>query len=233
MLSALLLDDEPDALEVLDLLLQRHCPSVTRRDCFVTPFGARQAIDQHAYDIAFLDIQLQHSIGGLQFADVFKKTKTRVVFTTAHQRFALDAFKARAFDYLLKPISATELKRVVAEVLQQRPITDSPTLLLSDLNRSVRIAEKDILFVVGSGSYCKVYDAAGEVIELSRNLSTFQSRLTSEAFFRCHQSYLVNLSHCREVVAQGRKFSVVLTNGQVVRVARNRKNELLSLLSKK
>lgn len=231
MLSALLLDDEPDALEVLDLLLQRHCPTVIRRDCFVTPLGAQKAIDQHDYDLAFLDIQLQRSIDGLAFAEAFKDSKTRVVFTTAHQRFALDAFKARAFDYLLKPISATELKRVVAEVLQQHTTPHSPILLLSDLKRSIRIVEKDIVFVAGSGSYCKVYDETGEIIELSHNLSTFQRRLTSEAFFRCHQSYLVNLSHCREVVAQGRKFSVILTNDQVVRVARNRKKELLSLLS--
>lgn len=230
MLSALLLDDEPDALEVLDLLLQRHCPSVTRRDCFVTPLSARKAIDQHVYDLAFLDIQLQRSVDGLAFAKAFRDTKTRVVFTTAHQRFALAAFKARAFDYLLKPISATELKRVVAEALQQRPVTNSPNLVLSDLNRSVRIAEKDIFFVGGSGSYCKVYDAAGEVIQLSHNLSTFQARLTSENFFRCHQSYLVNLLHCREVVTQSRKSSVIMTNDQVIRVARDRKKELLSLL---
>ncbi|WP_020567224.1 LytR/AlgR family response regulator transcription factor [Neolewinella persica] len=233
MLSALLLDDEPDALEVLDLLLQRHCPSVIRRDCFVTPLGARKAIDQHDYDLAFLDIQLQRSIDGLQFAEAFKDTKTRVVFTTAHQRFALAAFKARAFDYLLKPISTTELKRVVAEVSLQRPKTDSPTLLLSDLNRSVRIAEKDIVFVAGSGSYCRVYDAAGEVIELSHNLSTFQSRLASNYFFRCHQSFLVNLSHCREVVSQNRQFSVILTKNQIALVSRNRKKELLTLLETK
>lgn len=231
MLSALLLDDEPDALEVLDLLLQRHCPTVTRRDCFVTPLAARKALDLHTYDLAFLDIQLQRGIDGLEFAELFKASKTRVVFTTAHQRFALKAFRVRAFDYLLKPISSVQLKRVIAEVTQQQAVLDSPTLLLNDLKRSVCILEKDIVFIAGSGSYCKVYAAAGEVIELSHNLSTFQNRLISSTFFRCHQSFLVNLSHCREIVSQDRKFSVLLTGNQSARVARNRKKELISLLS--
>jgi len=229
MLSALLLDDEPDALEVLDLLLQRHCTTVTRRDCFVTPLGARKAVDQHTYDIAFLDIQLQRNIDGLQFADVFKNTNTRVVFTTAHERFALDAFRVRAFDYLLKPISAKELKRVVEEVLQQ-PDTTSPTLLLSDLKRCISITEKDIVFVAGNGSYCKVYDSTGEIIELSQNLNTFQKRLTSNIFFRCHQSFLINLRHCKEVITSDRQLSIILTGNQTARVARSRKKELLSLL---
>lgn len=232
MLSALLLDDEPDALEVLDLLLQRHCPTITRRDCFVTPFGARQALEQHSYDIAFLDIQLQRSIDGLQFAEAFKDSKTRVIFTTAHQRYAIDAFRVRAFDYLLKPINPTELKRVIAEVMQQ-PVTSSPTLFLSDLNRSVCIAESDIVFVVGSGSYCKVYGAKGEVIALSHNLNTFQKKLASGTFFRCHQSFLVNLIHCQEVITRERQCSVVLTSGQTAEVARSRKKEFIALLRAK
>jgi two-component system LytT family response regulator len=92
------------------------------------------------------------------------------------------------------------------------------------------MAEKDIVLVTGNGSYCKIFNVDGEVIELSHNLNAFQNRLTSDCFYRCHQSFLLNLMHCQEVVTQGRQLFVSLSGNQEAKVARSRKKELILLM---
>jgi len=233
LISALLVDDEVDALEVLDIQLARHCPQISVRDSFVTAAGALAAARQRQYDVAFLDIHLQRGAEGLRLGAELYNGHTKVVFVTAHERYALEAFKVRAFDYLLKPVEVSELKRVVTEILKQRTLQEEAfTIVLKDQSQQLLVVEKEIQVLVGDGSYTSVFGDDGEIIKLSSNLNSIERQLQSSFFYRCHQSYTVNLRRIASVFRSANGAELNLKNGMVIPVARRRRVELERQISR-
>ncbi|MEL7160237.1 MAG: LytTR family DNA-binding domain-containing protein [Bacteroidota bacterium] len=233
MLSALLVDDEADALEVLEIQLRRHCPEVARMDSFVTAKGAMEAINRGRYDVAFLDIQLQRGAEGLRLGERLNDGHTKVVFVTAHERYALEAFKVRAFDYLLKPVEVSELKRVVREIVTvQRQLSTDHKISLKDQHRQMLVSENDIHVLAGEGNYSSVYGAGGQLIKMSVGLNKLERQLQSAFFFRCHQSYTINLRHVGELSKASNFMELLMKNGMRIPVARRRKSELETSLRK-
>ncbi len=146
MTTALLADDEPHLLSYLEEQLAQAWPELRIVARAGNGIEALRLVDELAPDVVFLDIQMP-GLTGLQLAETLcaGEHAPRVVFTTAHEHYALQAFEQAAFDYLLKPIRLDRLQRTVArlqEALAAPPAAVDPTAagMLSQLLRQLGVA---------------------------------------------------------------------------------------------
>src|ERR1051326_2416928 len=109
MLKSIIIDDEPGSRENLELLLKKHCPEVYILAVANSAKSGIEEIEKHQPDLIFLDVEMPHGSGFDLLEQLNGKTNFEVIFTTAHDQYALRAIKFAALDYLLKPIHPNEL----------------------------------------------------------------------------------------------------------------------------
>lgn len=209
-MRAIIVDDEPRARQLLRAMLEDLCPEVeVVADCDDLPNGVK-AIKRHNPQVVFLDIEMPgHS--GLELLDFFYDDEVRfdIIFTTAYDHYAVQAFKLSAVDYLLKPISPEELTKAVNKVRsgKERDLSKLNSLrshigldtrgklAVSRVSGTRFIAHEDILYLKGERAYTTIYLRDGSNLMASRNLRHFEGLLEDDKrFFRCHRSYIVNLT---------------------------------------
>lgn len=204
-MKAILIDDEKRARISLSLLLHEYCPEIEIvADCENLPEGVK-AIRKHKPDIVFLDIEMPgHS--GLELLDFFdeKEVHFSIIFTTAYNEFALQAFKLSALDYLLKPINPEELTNAVSRLKRQKQVqfkalsenisTDKPEKIAVPIgNDWILLKISDISYIKGDGAYSEVFMSDKTKYIISRNLKNFEETLSKDKrFVRVHKSYIVN-----------------------------------------
>lgn len=259
-LKALIVDDEYPARQELRYLLEQF----KNVEVVGEAAGAAEAlklIQALEYDILFLDINLP-GINGLELAAKLQELslKPHVIFITAYENYALDAFEVNADDYILKPIDKARLKRAidkvetsvsrVSEVLtQSKKTTVSPTQpnvttpsVSGDLVPARIIAESNgKMVMVDVGDICYAY-TEGEVVFLKTTsgklltrftLKELEARLNNRNFFRTHRSYLVNINMVKEISPFfNGTFLLVLNDMEKseVPVSRNQAKKLRKLL---
>ena len=244
--QTILIDDEPDCLGILNWQIEKYCPQL---QVIATCDDARQGpalIDKLTPEVVFLDIEMPF-MNGFELLRRVKKFNFEVVFTTAHDEYALKALKLNAIDYLLKPISKADLKTAVEKVqrrlnlkskeMQQAKLTSLHNLsqpsqqkIASPLYDSILFFNiEEILFLESEGNYSTLYIKNKKPVVTSKTLRHFEDLLTGYSFFRVHASYLINLAE----VVEFRKAdggSVVMSNGAEVKISRSRRDEFLKLL---
>ena len=246
MLKAILIDDEPECLKSLAHDLGEHCPGVSIvAQCAGGKDGIK-AINQHSPDVIFLDIDMPY-INGFDLIEMVPNLDFEVIFTTAHDKYALQAFKISAVDFLLKPIDSDELKKAIQKVRILRESGNTPKQIsflieqIKDLeSNNVRkialptfdglefINLDDILYCQSDGAYSNVFFTDGTKLYISKTLRYLEEALCSFHFFRVHNSYIVNLNHVRKY-SKSDGGMLILSNGDHVRVSRSKKDELLAL----
>lgn len=240
--TALLIDDEEMACRLLQGMLAQYCPQVDVVGiCHDLPSGVK-AIRKFKPDIVFLDIEMPgHS--GLELLDFFDENEVdfSVVFVTAYNRYAIQAFKLSAVDYLLKPIDSEDLVRAVELVHKQRnkqslPIlrdnlhTQNKKIGLNTVSAITFVDLNDILFFQADGSYTKVVFTDNRSLITSKSLKHYEHTLAeSSQFYRCHKSYIVNLQHIHQYVKSEGGYLKVGTHA--IGVSPDKVNYLLEKLS--
>lgn len=246
MLRAILIDDEPECLRSLAYDLEQHCPGmeiVAQCDNGKEAIKAIHALDP---DVLFLDIDMPF-INGFDLLEMVPDVDFEVIFTTAHDKYAIQAFRISAVDYLLKPIDTDALKLAVEKVRILREKGNSSRQIgfliqqLKDLeNNNVRkialptfdglefIDMDDILYCQSDGAYSYVHFTDGSKLYISKTLRYLEDALCNFHFFRVHNSYIVNLNHVKKYSKTDGGL-LVLSNGEKVRVSRSKKDELLGL----
>lgn len=208
MYKAIIIDDEAMARELLNGMLAEYCPDVKVLElCADLPSGVK-AIRKHKPDVIFLDIEMPgHS--GLELLDFFDDSDVNfsIIFVTAYNRYAIQAFKLSAVDYLLKPIETEDLIKAVQlldknknkhqfKVLKENISANPLKIAISTINAIDFIELDDILFLKADGSYTKVYLKDDQIILTSKSLKHFETILVDQhSFFRCQKSYIVNLKY--------------------------------------
>ena len=205
MMKAIIIDDEKPARISMDLLLKEFCPEITVvAECENLPEGVK-AIRKLQPDLVLLDIEMPgHS--GLELLDFFdeKEVNFSIIFTTAYNEYAIQAFKLSAIDYLLKPISPEELMNAVSKTTKQKNIQYQVLSENIQAEKFQKIAVpsgnsfvvnniSEIIFIKGEGSYSEIYLKDKTKLLVSRNLKNFEEILLKDSrFLRTHKSYLVN-----------------------------------------
>lgn len=208
-MNALIVDDEFMEGEQLKDLLEKKCPEVEQIVFLESPVEAIMHLKKNEVDLLFLDIEMPE-MNGFEFIEIVgSENIPPVVFTTAHSKYAVKAFKVHAIDYLLKPLDDSELKKAVQKAIKGRS-ADYQTQLNTLMNNPpehfgdrVALTEgqvhhfaklSEIVRIEGSGSYSVFYMNTGKKITTSRPLNSYGSRLENQGFIRSHQSHLVNLN---------------------------------------
>lgn len=197
-INALIIDDEPMARE----LLESHC----KQTGFIklvasckSAVEAFQILHEQKVDVMFLDIQMP-GITGLNFLRSLKDPP-RVIFTTAYNNHAVEAFELEATDYLLKPITYERFFKAVQRISSKHidsqsvvPVVkqESSSIFLKVGRRLVQIELNEVLFFVSLGDYVKVITPA-ETLVCYTTLNKLTDLLPAEQFLRVHRSYIISL----------------------------------------
>ena len=242
-MKAIIIDDEKRARISLALLLQEFCPDVeVVAECENLPEGVK-AIRKHNPDLVLLDIEMPgHS--GLELFDFFdeKDINFAVVFTTAYNEYAIQAFKLSAIDYLLKPIIPEELVSAILRLEHQKGIQfkalasnikneSFDKIAVPFRNSLILLKIADILYIKGEGAYSEVYMKDQTKHLVSRNLKNFEEILLQDnRFVRTHKSYLVNFNEVTSYT-KSNGGSLNLTNGISIPVSSDKSNLIIELVT--
>lgn len=203
-LSCCIIDDEPLALDMLEAYVKKT-PFLTLCGKFAGALQAMQQISFETVDLLFLDIQMPE-LNGLEFSRIIGN-KTRVVFTTAFEQYAVDSYRVNALDYLLKPISYPDFLQAANKALlwyeRINPGVGSEernSIFVKTDYKLLQIELKDILYIEGLKDYVKIYtEGASQPIVSLISMKAVEELLPSRRFIRVHRSYIVQRNKIKVV----------------------------------
>lgn len=218
MIRALLVDDEVNNLESLQFMLHNDCEGVEVIGKAENAVQARDWLTHHSTDVIFLDINMPVE-NGFQFLNSLSNKNFKVVFVTAYDNFAIQAIKASALDYILKPVNMEELRLAVEKVKHalSNPMSEQQNkLLLEHLLQTVNkksppkkialpqlggisfIEVDNIVSLQADSNYTIIHLNDMQKIVISKTLKDFEDLLDPLQFARIHKSYIVNLKYIKE-----------------------------------
>lgn len=242
MLRTVLIDDEPNAIGLLSLLLSQYCPQIAVVASCTDSREGVQAIKTHKPDVVFLDIEMPQ-LNGFQVLEAVADESFSLVFVTAYDKFALKAFRYSALDYLLKPINVQELQQTIARIEQQHkpqpaqvetlrqqwtaPQNTLPNKIALPYQNGVMFVEvSDIIYCESENSYTRFHLADAGSCLVTKPLSEMQELLEERDFMRVHRQFLINLNHIRKFV-KGEGSYLQMSNQQTIPVSRLQKDRLM------
>lgn len=193
-ITAIAIDDEPKALEVIELLAKK-VPFLSIKATFTDAFKAIPYLQKNHVDLLFLDIKMP-DISGLEFLSTLTK-RPKVIFTTAYSEYAVNAFELDAVDYLMKPFSLARFSKACTKVLEALDGPASSIFLKTGLEEE-RVEVKDILYVLSQGNYMEYHLKSGKMV-VRQTLQESLQQLPAENFERIHRSYIVALDKITKV----------------------------------
>ncbi len=245
-LKAIIVDDEKSSLQNLQQKLTEFCPDIQVLSSSEKPEEAILLIRQHKPDVIFLDIEMPR-MSGIRMLEELADYTGEIIFTTAYNHYAVEAIRISAFDYLVKPVSITDLQNAVARLVkykqsETRERLDILRQSLSDTKSQddkiavptgegmefIRI--KNIIHIESSSNYSKIFLVDGKNMLVTKLLKDFEDILAPYKFYRIHNSHLINLSYIKKYI-RGDGGQVVMQDNTYIDVARRKKEEFLRLIS--
>jgi DNA-binding LytR/AlgR family response regulator len=192
----IVVDDEPNAAHLLQSILSAF-PIFGNISVFTNVTMAFNTIIEQKPAFLFLDVQMPE-LTGLQLAEKIKPhtSNTKVIYVTAYDKYALEALRQNAFDYLLKPVDKVELVRLVDKLLmtKKKDTTPKPNnhLLIHNLEGIYQVQTDEIVYLEADGSYTKVVLKNGKQILATVNMGKILPSVPQEQFIRISRKHLVN-----------------------------------------
>ena len=238
-LKAIIIDDEPDSIKLLQLQLAQYCPEIEIAGTYTSSVKALPGIEKLQPDLVFLDIEMP-VVNGFELLEKILHLPFSVIFITAYNQYALKAFRFNAVDYLVKPVDAHDLAEAVSKAIKRAKPTPTQLSLMQKQMRgepATRIAIpgqhggitfidlNEIVFSEASNNYSRLVLTDGRIFIISKTLKDVQEVLEEEHFLRVHRQYIINLNHVKQF---NRNDGILtMTNGEHIPVARNQKERLI------
>ena len=241
-MRAIIIDDEPNAVELLALRLAQKCPQIEVVAACTSSVKGVAAIIELRPDIVFLDIEMPQ-MNGFQVLEAVEDISFSLIFVTAYDKFALKAFRYSAIDYLLKPIETNELVEAIKKVEKHTQTSKEQVGLFKQQysNNSKSFPDKialpyqnGVTFVVVSeiihcesdDNYTKFYLFDGQYFLVTKPLKEIQELLEEREFLRVHKQYLINLNQIKKFV-KGEAAHVIMNNNKTIPISRLHKERLM------
>ncbi len=243
MIKAVLIDDEKNALEMMEWLLRTYAPEVVVQAVCSSAQQGMQAIVSHQPDVVFLDIEMP-KMNGFEMLEQIGKFNFDVVFCTAYDQFAIKAFRYSALNYLLKPVDPDDLKETIQRIHERKhlPTSDQITMLLQHMQQQGRstpprialttndglvfVPTAEILYCEAESNYTQVVLEGGKKILVSRTLKEIDETLSGQDFYRIHSSYLIQINRIRKFI-RGDGGYLVMDNDAQIPISRSRKQDFM------
>jgi two-component system, LytTR family, response regulator len=218
MINALLVDDEFNNLNNLSFLLENDCDGIKVAGKVSNAAAARDWLKENTADVLFLDIEMPGE-NGFQLLSSLSNQSFKVVFVTAYNEYALQAIKASALDYILKPVKIDELQDVVEKIKKVHTNTDAKdqnkqllqhfleTVHKKELPKKIALPQlggisfievNDIVSLQADSNYTIIHLNSMQKMVISKTLKDFEELLDGSQFARIHKSYIVNLRYIKE-----------------------------------
>lgn len=236
-MNFLIIEDEPQAVKVIESIMTKHFPTFKCLGCFDKVSTAAHFLKQNQVDFIFLDVQLNGELG----IDIHKylskeEINFEIVFTTAYSGFAFEAFALCAIDYILKPIKEDRFIESVQRVSKRRTITNDQLELLHELSKSQKIERlilknndghfpldvKNIIYLKADNVYTEFHLLQLKRIVVSKPIKEYEILVGEADFFRPHRSYIVNLNHLKSIKGN----DLLMADNTIIPVSRERKKDL-------
>jgi two-component system, LytTR family, response regulator len=244
-MTAILIDDEPNATEALQNMLQMTNPDVQVVGTANDPLKGLAMLQQQPPDILFLDIQMPH-MTGFELLENLGKINFSVVFTTAYDQYALQAFKVSAVDYLLKPIDMDELEAAVGKARERKQSVQPDFGAFEKLFQYVQKSDgqrlslplgdglmfvniSDIVRLQSDSNYTTFHLANREKVLVSRTMGEYEPILEKQNFCRVHHSHIINLAHLRRYIKTDGGYAE-MSDGSKVEISRRKKDDFVAML---
>lgn len=241
MIRSIIVDDEYDSRIALKSLLAPFVDEFTIVGEATNVEEAVTDITTKKPDLVFMDIHLNNNTA-FDILRVLKGIDFKIIFVTGYDKFAIQAIKYSALDYLLKPIDPDELekallkakKEISKDLLEAKvenliaSVSSKPKRLILNTQDGVEFIDTDkIVWLQAEKSYTNIYMLDGSTVLHSKNLKYFEALLDTDTFYRIHHSALINMNHLVKYSKEDGGM-VVMVNNAVVPVATRRKADLLN-----
>lgn len=227
----LIVDDEPLARSGIRDLIERHTDLVVVGECG-DGSAALGAIKEFEPELLILDVQMPEMSGVEVARSIPPKRRPAIIFVTAYDQFAVEAFELRAADYVLKPFRDERLLDAIAEArgrIPSQPL-DRVVVKTAGYTRLVRVGEIDW---IEAADYCVKLHVGTARHVVRQSMQHLEQRLDPTKFFRVHRSAIVNLDRIKEIEPfhQGDQV-IVLTDGAKLKLSRSRREQLEARLGR-
>lgn len=241
-MKTVIIEDEQKSSDLLRHLLAEVAPGMEILGEVPTISQALPIINEQEPDLIFLDIELPQQ-NGFSLFDYFPRPSFHIIFTTAYDKYAVQAFRMAAVDYLLKPIKASQLQEAINRVKERQNFdflsqhlgvlrnninNAPPKLALPSANGFLFVNIQEIIRCEAARNYAFFYLTSGKKIVVSRPLKTFAKLLESFSFFRANRSHLVNLQFVKSY-ARTKQGEITTQDGVVIPLTERSKEAFLSL----
>lgn len=248
MINTVIIDDEQNNIDGLSILLSQYCPQVLVMGAASDGSKGKQLIQTHRPGLIFLDIQMPN-INGFELLQSISNYDFEVIFVTAYDKYAIQAIKFSAIDYLLKPITPDDLLTAVCkaekkillkqqnlqlenllQLLQHQQSKELHRIALPNIKETRFVSPQTIIRCESSNNYCTCYFSSGEKLLVSKSMSEFEMLLVDYGFIRCQQSHLVNKAFVKTWV-KGDGGYMILEDGSHIPVSRYKREYVKEKLS--
>lgn len=243
--STVLIDDEQNARQALRIVIEEFAPQLEIVGIGESAKEGRDLILEKKPQVVFLDIQMPHLTGMELIESIEPENRTfDLVFLTAHNSFAHEAFKLNAFDYLLKPIHIPDLLSVIKKI-EAKHQESQDKLNLDRLRQSFHdriaiptsegtefITISDIIRIEADGSYVTIFLINQKQRVFAKNLKALEHMLVNHSFFRTHKSHLINVNHIQRYTPYKDGGSITMVDGSNSILSRRQKEAFVSLFQK-
>lgn len=232
MFRVLIVDDEPLACDLVEEYLADFPQLVMAGRC-LDGFAAVKFLQHEKVDLLFLDIQMPR-LNGFDVLELLDEPPA-VIFTTAFDQYAVQAFEAHALDYLLKPFPPERFARAVQKFLDQpehsqkqvrnfqgeRPMGNEERLVLKDGARIRIIPFDQLIRLEADGDYVVIHSKQGKLSK-KQSLTRYAQKLPAKQFVRVHRSHLLNLQFIDRIDPYGKKDHLaLLSTGERIPISRS------------
>ena len=237
-MKTLIIDDELDAIKSLTIILDEYTEGITLVGTANSAMEGIKLINQHQPDLIFLDVEMPNGTG-FELLEALDKRNFQVIFTTAYEHYAIQAIRANAIDYLMKPVDIDELVAAVkqAELQVGKDHSSKHEQLLETINAdgikrlpvSVKneylfLDVEDIQFIQSDGSYSIIH-LDHDTYTTSKNLKHYERMLEPNNFLRASNSHLINLNKVTKYLREDGG-TVELENRIKITTTRSRRDKL-------
>jgi len=247
MIKAIIIEDEESSRRLLVDLLAEHFKNITVLAVCESAKEAKNALEAHRPDLVFSDVELDND----SVFDVLEQLATidfEVIFTTAYEKYAIQAIKFSALDYLLKPFGVEDLTNAINHYQERKNKyqsahqfevlfhnlkgiqAGSKKIALPTLNGLQVVSLKEIVRCQADANYTTFFFAREKKMIVTKTLKDFEELLNEYDFIRVHNSHLINLNHVTKYT-KGEGGIVTLSDGAEVDVSRRKKEEFLQRLT--
>ncbi|MDF1697697.1 MAG: LytTR family DNA-binding domain-containing protein [Saprospiraceae bacterium] len=242
--TSIIIDDEIGSIDSLVWELKKFSNDIEILKTTQIPSEGITFIKTLKPDIVFLDISMPE-MSGFELLDKVRDIHFNVVFTTAYDHYAIDAFKENAIDYLLKPVMPEDIGRVISKLqnnVDASQMQENILEILSELQKSTDgyrtiavptmeglefIEVDDIIRCESTNNYTFIHQSHEKPLLISKTLKDIETLLSNYGFIRVHQSHLVNIK-CIKKYIKGKAGSLILKDGSIIPISRSKKSDFLN-----